>query len=83
MTTTKTSQAIASLKDLLLRGEVRPGERLPPEADLAARLDVSRNVLREAVRALVHAVEPMDVPGFAVGAEMDFKSMVPMKGAST
>ncbi len=55
MTTTKTSQAIASLKDLLLRGEVRPGERLPPEADLAARLDVSRNVLREAVRALVHA----------------------------
>ena len=38
VTTTKTGQAIDGLKDLLLRGEVRPGERLPPEADLAARL---------------------------------------------
>ena len=55
MTTTKAGQAIDGLKELLLRGEVRPGERLPPESDLAARLDVSRNVLREAVRALVHA----------------------------
>ena len=29
------------------------------------------------------ALESLNVPGFAVGAEMDFKSMVPMKGAST
>jgi DNA-binding FadR family transcriptional regulator len=53
--TSKTSVAIGGLKALLLSGEVRPGERLPPEADLRARLGVSRNVLREAVRALVHA----------------------------
>lgn len=51
---TKTRDAIEDLKALLLSGEVQAGERLPPEADLAARLGISRNVLREAVRALVH-----------------------------
>jgi GntR family transcriptional repressor for pyruvate dehydrogenase complex len=51
---TKTRDAIEDLKALLLTGEVQAGERLPPEADLAARLGISRNVLREAVRALVH-----------------------------
>jgi GntR family transcriptional repressor for pyruvate dehydrogenase complex len=51
---TKTRDAIADLKVLLLSGEVKAGERLPPEAELAARLGISRNVLREAVRALVH-----------------------------
>ncbi len=51
---TKTRDAIEDLKALLLTGEVQAGERLPPEADLASRLGISRNVLREAVRALVH-----------------------------
>jgi GntR family transcriptional regulator, transcriptional repressor for pyruvate dehydrogenase complex len=51
---TKTRDAIEDLKVLLLSGEVKAGERLPPEAELAARLGISRNVLREAVRALVH-----------------------------
>ena len=51
---TKTRDAIEDLKTLLLSGEMQTGERLPPEADLAARLGISRNVLREAVRALVH-----------------------------
>lgn len=50
----KTGDAIEDLKGLLLTGEIQAGERLPPEADLAARLGISRNVLREAVRALVH-----------------------------
>ncbi|MCD2191909.1 FCD domain-containing protein [Actinomycetospora endophytica] len=36
-------------------GEFSAGDRLPPEADLAAELDVSRLSLREAVRALVAA----------------------------
>jgi GntR family transcriptional regulator, transcriptional repressor for pyruvate dehydrogenase complex len=50
----KTRDAIEDLKALLLTGEVQAGERLPPEAHLAERLGISRNVLREAVRALVH-----------------------------
>src|SRR5258705_1939182 len=37
---------------MLIEGQLRPGERLPVEKDLAASLGVSRNTLREAVRAL-------------------------------
>src|SRR3954468_5691979 len=37
---------------MIVSGELRPGDRLPKEADLAERLGLSRNSLREAVRAL-------------------------------
>src|SRR5215210_7893479 len=37
---------------MIISGELRPGDRLPKEADLARRLGLSRNSLREAVRAL-------------------------------
>lgn len=37
---------------MIVSGDLRPGSRLPREADLAADLGVSRNSLREAVRAL-------------------------------
>lgn len=37
---------------LIRRGEYRPGERLPPERDLARQLKVSRPSLREALIAL-------------------------------
>jgi GntR family transcriptional repressor for pyruvate dehydrogenase complex len=37
---------------LILRGVLKPGERLPSERDLAERLSVSRPSLREAVAAL-------------------------------
>jgi GntR family transcriptional repressor for pyruvate dehydrogenase complex len=37
---------------MILTGELAPGDRLPPEADLAANLGLSRTSLREAVRAL-------------------------------
>ena len=47
-----TQQAIDEIKGMIVRGELRPGSRLPKEADLAARLGLSRNSLREAVRAL-------------------------------
>jgi GntR family transcriptional repressor for pyruvate dehydrogenase complex len=47
-----TDQAIAKIKDLIISGEFTAGSKLPREQDLAARLGLSRNSLREAVRAL-------------------------------
>jgi len=47
-----TDQAIAKIKDLIISGEFGAGAKLPREQDLAARLGLSRNSLREAVRAL-------------------------------
>ncbi|WP_394822179.1 FadR/GntR family transcriptional regulator [Pendulispora albinea] len=47
-----TDEAIDKIKEMIVTGQWRPGDRLPKEADLAAQLGLSRNSLREAVRAL-------------------------------
>lgn len=47
-----TDQAIAKIKELIMSGEFAAGSKLPREQDLAAKLGLSRNSLREAVRAL-------------------------------
>lgn len=52
MAASVTDQAIEKIKDMILSGEFSPGTKLPREHDLAARLGLSRNSLREAVRAL-------------------------------
>lgn len=39
-------------KKKILDGELRPGEKLPPERDIAERLNVSRNSVREAIRIM-------------------------------
>ncbi len=48
-------QAIEGMRALLDSGEWTVGTRIPPEPALAAELSVSRNTVREAVRALAHA----------------------------
>jgi GntR family transcriptional repressor for pyruvate dehydrogenase complex len=48
-------QAIEHIRDLIVRGVLEPGSRLPPEQKLAALLGCSRSTAREAVRALVMA----------------------------
>jgi len=47
-----TDEAIDKIKRMITSGELGPGDRLPKEADLAERLGLSRNSLREAVKAL-------------------------------
>ncbi|GAA4079533.1 FadR/GntR family transcriptional regulator [Nocardioides kongjuensis] len=47
-------QAIAGMRALLESGEWEVGTRVPPEPALAAALGVSRNTVREAVKALAH-----------------------------
>jgi GntR family transcriptional repressor for pyruvate dehydrogenase complex len=47
------ADAAEQIKELILRGVLEPGDRLPVERELAAQLGVSRPTLREAIRALV------------------------------
>lgn len=47
-----TDEAIEKIKEMIISGRLAPGSRLPREPDLAADLGLSRNSLREAVRAL-------------------------------
>src|SRR5256714_12445391 len=47
-----TGEAIERIRELITSGEWGPGTRLPRETDLARQLGLSRNSLREAVRAL-------------------------------
>jgi DNA-binding FadR family transcriptional regulator len=47
-------QAIDGIRGLLDSGEWPVGTRIPPEPALAASLNVSRNTVREAVKALAH-----------------------------
>jgi GntR family transcriptional repressor for pyruvate dehydrogenase complex len=42
------------IKEAIVDGTLKPGDRLPPETELAARFDVSRQTIREALRMLEH-----------------------------
>lgn len=48
-------QVAAQIEQLIGTGHWQVGERIPPEMELMEKFDVSRNTLREAIRALVHA----------------------------
>lgn len=48
----QTDVVVHGIRELVLRGALRPGDRLPIEKELAAELGVSRGSLREGVRAL-------------------------------
>ena len=50
--TTLAEDIATRLLDLIGRRQLQPGDRLPSERQLAATLDVSRPILREALRAL-------------------------------
>lgn len=55
-----TDDAIGRIKGMIVSGELAPGDRLPPEKELSERLGLSRNSLREAVKAL-EVIRVLDV----------------------
>lgn len=55
-----TDEAILRIKEMILAGELSPGDRLPPEKELSERLGLSRSSLREAVKAL-EVIRVLDV----------------------
>lgn len=56
------------IRERIREGKLREGDRLPPERELAAMLGVSRNTVREALRALEHAGLLALKPGATGGA---------------
>lgn len=46
-------QVFKQIQDLIYRGQLKPGEKLLPERELADTLNVSRNSVREAINKLV------------------------------
>ncbi|MBR7554421.1 FadR/GntR family transcriptional regulator [Allobacillus sp. GCM10007491] len=48
-------QVAAQMEQLIEQGQWKIEEKLPPEMELMEKFGVSRNTLREAIRALVHA----------------------------
>ncbi len=50
-----TEAAIERVRHLIVSGALVPGQRLPPEVELAESLGTSRSTVREAVRALITA----------------------------
>ena len=48
----KTEEVALILQDEILRGQYRPGERLPSERDVAIRFEASRGTVREAFKKL-------------------------------
>ncbi|WP_150285554.1 FadR/GntR family transcriptional regulator [Rummeliibacillus sp. TYF-LIM-RU47] len=48
-------QVATQIEQLIDSGSWEVGKKIPPEVELMEKFDVSRNTLREAIRALVHA----------------------------
>src|SRR5689334_24400918 len=45
-------QIVQQIEETILKGDLKPGDQLPAERDLAQRFGVSRTAVREAVKAL-------------------------------
>lgn len=49
----KTAELLAArVRKAIVRGDLKPGDKLPPEADLITEFEVSRPTIREAIRIL-------------------------------
>lgn len=45
---------IDQIKNLILKGDLKPGDLLPPEIRMASQMGVGRSTLREALQVLIH-----------------------------
>ena len=67
-------EAVDQIAGKVKAGELRPGDRLPSERDLAARMRISRPTLREAVRVLadsgVVSVRPGPGGGMSIASDV-------------
>ena len=48
----QSQRVVAGVTDRIQRGDLKPGERVPPEPELMREFGVSRSVVREAVSRL-------------------------------
>lgn len=56
-------QIVAQIEERILNGELRPGDKLPAERELADQFGVSRTAIREAMKALTHSGLVVIQPG--------------------
>ena len=79
----QTTKAVLGVRELVLEGELVPGERVP-EVALAERLGVSRTPLRLALATLAHEglLEPLGGGGFMVRAftRADIADAIELRG---
>lgn len=75
MKTPVSSAVAAELRDDILRGRYRSGERLPSERDLAERFGVHRSAIREALKRLEQLGLADIRPGGARAAPVDEASL--------
>jgi len=71
-------QVEEQIRSAILSGELRSGERLPSEAELARQFDVSRNTVREALHGLATQNLIKKVPGAGGGSfvrSVDYESL--------
>jgi len=75
--TNLTSQVMEAVKNYIVENKLEPGARLPTEKELTARLGVSRNILREALKSLeaVGLIEIKVGDGMYV-CDFDYSSVV-------
>jgi GntR family transcriptional repressor for pyruvate dehydrogenase complex len=70
-------EIVAAIAELIMQRVWRPGERIPPEKELAARFNVGRSTIREAIKSLVIFGVIDSRPGdgsFIRGAQSDLLS---------
>src|SRR3974377_1750684 len=81
---TKNSRVIVRIREMILHGELRPGERVR-EVELAAKLGVSRTPVRESLPILAQegVLTQLDTRGFVVRAftPQDIMDAIDVRGA--